>query len=634
MNFLPITKEELEGRQPDFVLVTGDAYVDHPSFGAAVIGRVLEAQGFLVAVLAQPDWRDAASFEVFGKPRLGFLVTGGNIDSMVSNYTVAKKRREKDLYSPGAKPGLRPDRALIVYGNKIREAYKDTVIILGGLEASLRRLSHFDYWDGSVRRSALLDASADILVYGMGERAIIQIAKLLDKGVPASSINIKGIVRRVPKTETIEGCVELPSYKEAKSSKAAYAKSFMLQYENTDSISAKGLIERYPDAVVVQNPPAAPLTKEEFDGVYNLSFMRMPHPAYDKDGGVPACEEVSCSVISSRGCFGGCNFCALSFHQGRHVQGRSHESILKEVGIIAKDPRFKGYIHDVGGPTANFRKPSCKGQSVRGVCPKKQCLFPAPCKNLEVDHEDYRSLLKKIREQPGIKKVFVRSGIRYDYLLQDKSEAFLRELIEHHISGQLKVAPEHVSPKVLDKMGKPRIEAFEKFLDRYEKINEKLGMKQFLVPYLMSSHPGSGLNEAIELAEYLRDMGIRPEQAQDFYPTPGTLSTCMYYTEMDPRTGERVHVAKSPHEKAMQRALIQYRLPQNHELVKEALTLAGRRDLIGFAPKCLIRPRELAKTQGKPVSGQGKAKAGAHAGDQKNMKNARNQRNDRKMKKR
>jgi uncharacterized radical SAM protein YgiQ len=383
----------------------------------------------------------------------------------------------------------------------------------------------------------------------------------------------------------------------------------MLQYENTDSVSAKGLIERYPDAVVAQNPPAAPLSKDEFDKVYSLSFMRMPHPAYDKDGGVPACEEVSCSVISSRGCFGGCNFCALSFHQGRHVQGRSHESILREVDIISKDPRFKGYIHDVGGPTANFRKPSCKGQSSRGVCPKKQCLFPSPCKNLDVDHEDYRQLLKKIREMPSIKKVFIRSGIRYDYLLQDKSDAFFNELVKHHVSGQLKVAPEHVSPKVLDSMGKPRIEVFGKFLKKYEQINERLGMKQYLVPYLMSSHPGSGLSEAVELAEFLRDMGIRPEQAQDFYPTPGTLSTCMYYTEIDPRTGEKLYVAKSPHEKALQRALIQYRLPQNHELVKEALILAGRKDLIGFSPKCLIRPRELGKPKAKPGSASKRAAA-------------------------
>jgi uncharacterized radical SAM protein YgiQ len=595
---LPISKDELGGRQPDFVLATGDAYVDHPSFGAAVIGRLLESKGFLVAVLAQPDWREASSFAAFGRPRLAFLVTGGNIDSMVSNYTVAKKRREKDLYSPGGKAGLRPDRALIVYGNKIREAFKDTPIVLGGLEASLRRLAHFDYWDGTVRRSALLDASADLLVYGMGERAIVEIAEKLAEGVPAREIKgVRGTVFRAGKEGAPSGYIELPSYKEAKRSKSSYAESFMIQYANTDARSAKGLCELYPDALVLQAPPAEPLTREEFDAVYNLRYMRAPHPSYGMDGGVPASEEISCSVISSRGCFGGCSFCSLTFHQGRSVQSRSHESILAEVDIITKDPRFKGYIHDVGGPTANFRKPSCKLQEGRGVCPGRQCLFPKPCGNLEADHEDFRQLLRKIREKPGVKKVFIRSGIRYDYLLHDKDDKFLQDLIRHHVSGQLKVAPEHVSPKVLDKMGKPGFEVFEKFMAKYIEINNKLGLKQFLVPYLMSSHPGSGIDEAIELAEKLRDMGIRPEQAQDFYPTPGTLSTCMYYTEIDPRTREPVHVAKSPHEKAMQRALIQYTLPQNRELVKEALVLAERRDLIGFGPKCLLPPRILKKRQ-------------------------------------
>ncbi|MDR1537229.1 MAG: YgiQ family radical SAM protein [Clostridiales bacterium] len=597
MEFLPATRRELEKRgvaAPDFVLVTGDAYVDHPSFGAAVIGRLLQSKGYEVAVLAQPDWKSKDSFLALGCPKLAFLVTGGNIDSLVSNYTVAKRRREKDVYSPGGEPGLRPDRALIVYGNKLREACKQVPIVLGGLEASLRRLAHYDYWDDKVRRSILLDSAADLLVYGMGERQILEIAEALARGVPIAEITyVRGTVFKASSSWAEEGCTALPSFKEVKGSKDAYAKSFLVQQANTDARSASKLSELYPDGAVVQNPPAMPLDTREFDEVSSLRYMRVAHPMYEK-AGVPAVEEVKFSIISSRGCFGGCSFCALSFHQGRSVQSRSHASILDEVEMIKKMPDFKGYIHDVGGPTANFRHPSCSKQASNGVCPGKQCLFPKPCGNLKPSHDDYRSLLKKIRERPGIKKVFVRSGIRYDYLMLDVGSKFLEDLVKHHVSGQLKVAPEHVSPRVLEKMGKPPIEVFERFACKYKDLNGKYGLKQYLVPYLMSSHPGSDLDAAIELAEYLRDHGIRPEQAQDFYPTPGTLSTCMYYTEMDPRTGRRVNVPKNPHEKAMQRALIQYRLPQNYELVKEALCKAGRRDLIGFDKQCLIPPRKLS----------------------------------------
>jgi uncharacterized radical SAM protein YgiQ len=597
-NFLPINKEDMVERgweQLDFVLVSGDAYVDHPSFGTAVIGRVLESRGYKVGIIAQPEWENNEAFKVLGKPKLGFLITSGNIDSMVNHYTAAKKKRSDDLYSPGGKGGYRPDRATIVYSNKVKELYSDVPIILGGLEASLRRFAHYDYWSNKVRRSILLDAKADLIVYGMGERQIIEIAEALESGIPAKEITfIKGTVYKTKDKDRAYEALFLPHYDEILESKKKYAESFMLQYNNMDSIVGKPLVEPYKSYYIVQNPPPEPMPQMELDDIYALPYMRTYHPIYEKMGGIPAIKEVKFSLISNRGCFGNCSFCAITFHQGRVVQPRSHRSILAEAKQIVWDPEFKGYIHDVGGPTANFRHAACEKQVKHGVCADRQCLYPKPCKQLKIDHKDYLKLLRNLRQLPNVKKVFIRSGLRYDYLIHDNNDEFFKELVEHHISGQLKVAPEHVSPKVLEKMGKPQREIYDKFTKKYHKLNEDLGMKQFLVPYLMSSHPGSDLKEAIELAEYLRDLGHMPEQVQDFYPTPGTLSTCMYYTELDPRTMEPVYVPKTGHEKAMQRALIQYRKPQNYNLVYEALMKAGRDDLIGFDKKCLLRPRQTA----------------------------------------
>ena len=599
--FLPVSKEDMEARgisQLDFVYVIGDAYVDHPSFGPAIISRILEDNGYTVGIIAQPDWKNEESISVLGKPRLGFLVCGGNMDSMVNHYFVSKKPRPTDAYTPGGKTGKRPDHAVVVYGNLIRRVYKDSPIIIGGIEASLRRLAHYDYWSDSFKRSILLDSQADIISYGMGEKSIVEIADALNSGIDVKYITF--IQGTVYKTKDISGIYKgeiLPEYEEMKTDKLRYADSFQIQYENTDPFSGKTLIEGYPNGIyVVQNPPAMPLSTEEMDHVYELPYARTYHPMYETDGGIPAIAEIKFSLISNRGCFGGCSFCALTFHQGRCVQVRSHESIIEEAKLITQDKDFKGYIHDVGGPTANFRQPSCEKQMNVGVCKNRQCLFPKPCPNMKADHSDYLQLLRKLRSLPKVKKVFIRSGIRFDYLMADKDDTFFYELVEHHISGQLKVAPEHISDAVLSKMGKPENAVYERFVKKYYDINNKLGKKQFLVPYLMSSHPGSTLKEAIELAEYLRDLGYMPEQVQDFYPTPSTISTVMYYTGIDPRDKKPVYVCKNPHEKAMQRALIQYRNPKNYELVKEALLKAGREDLIGFDKKCLIRPRNAGKT--------------------------------------
>lgn len=602
MDFLPVTVEDMKKRgweQPDFIYVSGDAYVDHPSFGAAIITRMLESKGYKVCVIPQPNWKTTDDFTKFGKPKIAFLVSGGNIDSMVNHYSVAKKKRDKDLYSPGGEGGHRPDRATIVYCQKIREAYGNSVtIMIGGIEASLRRLSHYDYWDNKVRRSILLDSQADILIYGMGEHQIVELAEALESGIEAKDITfVRGTVYKTKTLENIyDDYIELPHFKESSKDKKVYAEGFLKQYENTDAITAKILVEPYNDCYVVQNKPSLPLTQSEFDYSYGLPYMRNYHPMYEEKGGIPAIEEVKFSIISNRGCFGSCNFCALAFHQGRVIQARSHQSILTEAEKITWEPDFKGYIHDVGGPTANFRQPACDKQLTKGACKNRQCLFPDACKNLKVDHRDYVKLLRKLREVPRVKKVFVRSGIRYDYLIYDKDETFFNELCKYHVSGQLKVAPEHIVPRVLGKMGKPSREVYDRFTKKFYEINKKIGKEQYLVPYLMSSHPGSDLKAAVELAEYLRDLGYMPEQVQDFYPTPGTLSTCMFYTGIDPRTNEEVYVPKTPHEKAMQRALIQYRLPRNYDLVNEALHKAGRTDLIGFDKHCLIRPRRDNKS--------------------------------------
>ncbi|MCL2528077.1 MAG: YgiQ family radical SAM protein [Defluviitaleaceae bacterium] len=609
MPFLPTTPEEIKNHgQVDFVLVTGDAYVDHPSYGASIIARLLESRGYSVAILPQPDWKTTTDFTRFGQPKLAFLVTGGNIDSMVNHYSVSLHKRKSDAYSPGGQLGKRPNRATIVYCNKIREVYKNIPIIIGGLEASLRRLAHYDYWDNEVRRSILLDSGADIIVYGMGENQIIEIAEALESGLEAHHLTfIQGTVFKTKDISFLDAPIILPSFKSIKEptaqSKKEYAKSFMLQYHNGDYLTAKPLVEAYANIYVVQNIPAKPLTTQELDRVYSLPYARDYHPMYKVTGGVPAIEEIKFSITANRGCFGGCNFCALHFHQGRVVQGRSHKSIIAEATSFTHDPGFKGYIHDVGGPTANFRAPSCSRWAQEGAKPcKRQCLTPKPCPNLKYDHEDYIKLLKTLREIPKVKKVFVRSGIRYDYMLADpKGDAFLQELCAHHVSGRLKVAPEHVSDKVLGIMGKPEFEAYIKFAQKYEAVNKKLGKEQYLVPYLMSSHPGCNLDDAIQLAEYLQSVGHIPEQVQDFYPTPGTLSTCMYYTGLDPRTMKRVFVAKSQREKTTQRALIQYRLPVNYEIVKNALIRAGRKDLIGHDPKALIRPAKAAKPSMPPA---------------------------------
>ena len=597
-NFLPITREEMKERgwdQVDFVYVSGDAYVDHPSFGHAIITRLLESRGYRVGIIAQPDWRKPESVQVFGEPRLGFLVSAGNMDSMVNHYSVSKKRRKTDAYTPGGEMGKRPDYACVVYGNLIRQTYKKTPIILGGIEASLRRMAHYDYWSDKLKRSVLLDSGADVISYGMGEHSIIELAEALDAGIPVEDITyIAGTVVKTKSLDSIYDAEILPSFEDLKADKMNYARSFYTQYLNTDAFNGKRLVEPYSEHLyVVQNPPATPLTQMEMDDVYSLPYQRTYHPSYEAKGGVPAIKEIKFSLISNRGCFGGCSFCALTFHQGRIVQVRSHESLIEEAKEITKDKDFKGYIHDVGGPTANFRHPSCKKQMEHGVCKTRQCLFPSPCKNLDADHRDYVSLLRKLRDIPKVKKVFIRSGIRFDYLLADKKQEFLRELCEYHVSGQLKVAPEHVAGPVLSLMGKPEHKVYEEFTRQFYKMNEKIGKEQYLVPYLMSSHPGATLKEAVELAEYCRDLGYMPEQVQDFYPTPSTLSTCMYYTGVDPRTMQKVYVPKSPHEKAMQRALIQYRNPELYDLVIEALHKAGRSDLIGFGPKCLVRPRQM-----------------------------------------
>ena len=615
-NFLPITREEMKGRgwdQVDFVYVSGDAYVDHPSFGHAIITRLLESRGYRVGIIAQPDWRKPESVQVFGEPRLGFLVSAGNMDSMVNHYSVSKKRRKTDAYTPGGEMGKRPDYACVVYGNLIRQTYKKTPIILGGIEASLRRMAHYDYWSDKLKRSVLLDSGADVISYGMGEHSIVELAEALDAGIPVEDITyIAGTVVKAKSLDSIYDAEILPSFEDLKADKMNYARSFYTQYLNTDAFNGKRLVEPYSEHLyVVQNPPAAPLTQMEMDDVYSLPYQRTYHPSYEAKGGVPAIKEIKFSLISNRGCFGGCSFCALTFHQGRIVQVRSHESLIEEAKEITKDKDFKGYIHDVGGPTANFRHPSCKKQMEHGVCKTRQCLFPSSCKNLDADHRDYVSLLRKLRDIPKVKKVFIRSGIRFDYLLADKKQEFLRELCEYHVSGQLKVAPEHVAGPVLSLMGKPEHKVYEEFTRQFYKMNEKIGKEQYLVPYLMSSHPGSTLKEAVELAEYCRDLGYMPEQVQDFYPTPSTLSSCMYYTGVDPRTMQKVYVPKSPHEKAMQRALIQYRNPELYDLVIEALHKAGRSDLIGFGPKCLVRPRQMRGSGNDKKAGRKEPKKGS-----------------------
>lgn len=590
--FLPISKEDLKKRkieQLDFIIVSGDAYVDHPSFGTAIIGRTLEAQGFTVGIIAQPRWNDCEDFKKLGKPKYGFLVNSGNIDSMVNHYTTAKKTRREDLYSPGGEAGHRPDRALIVYCNRIREAYKDAAIAIGGIEASLRRFAHYDYWDNKVRRSILVDSKADLLMYGMGEKTIIQIAELLRYGASIKNINtVRGTCYLTKDISSIKNAVTVPSFEEVSTDKKAYGNAYKLEYYEQDSINGRTIIQKYGDRYLVQNPPQEDLTQAEMDMTYDLPYTRTYHPTYEAKGGIPAIQEVEFSITSHRGCFGSCSFCALTFHQGRVIQNRGQESIIEEAKLLTTLPNFKGYIHDVGGPTANFRHRACKKQIEHGTCKNKQCMFPAPCKNLIIDHTEYLSLLKKVRNLPGIKKVFVRSGIRYDYLIHDKNDSFFKELCEHHISGQLKVAPEHVVPRVLNQMGKPTKEIYDKFVNKYFQINEKIDKKQFLVPYLMSSHPGSDLNAAIELAEYIKKMGYTPEQVQDFYPTPGSLSTTIYYTGVNPLTNEAVYVPITSEEKDMQRALIQFAVPKNHSKVKKALIKARREDLIGNGKNCLI----------------------------------------------
>ena len=603
--FLPISKKDMKQRgweQCDFVYVIGDAYVDHPSFGHAIISRVLERAGYKVGIISQPDWRDPASIDILGRPRLGFLVMGGNMDSMVNHYSVFKHHRKTDAYTPGGVTGKRPDYATVVYCNLIRQRYKDLPIIIGGMEASLRRLAHYDYWSDKMKRSILLDSQADLLLYGMGERSIVEVADALNAGLSAQDLCfIDGTVYRSRTTDQVVDGITLPDWETVKADKAAYARSFYTQYLNTDPFTARPLIEPYGRDFVIQNPPQKPLTQEEMDLSYDLPYENNYHPSYEKAGGVPAIKEIKFSLTSNRGCFGGCSFCAITFHQGRIIQTRSHESILREAERMTRDPEFKGYIHDVGGPTANFRLPACEKQLSKGVCAGKQCLFPRPCRNLRADHSDYVELLRKLRALPGVKKVFIRSGIRFDYLLADKDDTFFRELVKHHVSGQLRVAPEHVSDHVLDLMGKPRNAVYERFVDKYKSLCGKMGLDQYVVPYLMSSHPGSRLEDAVLLAEHVRDMGYMPEQVQDFYPTPSTISTVMYYTGLDPRTMQPVYVARDPHEKAMQRALIQYRDPKNWALVHEALIRCHREDLIGTGPKCLIRPRKKAPQGGAKV---------------------------------
>ena len=626
-DFLPVTKKEMQQRgwdQVDFVYLTGDAYVDHPSFGAAIISRLLESRGYRVGIIPQPDWRKKESVQVFGAPRLGFLVSAGNMDSMVNHYTVSRKHRQKDSYSPGGEMGLRPDMPTVVYSNLIRQTYKHTPIILGGIEASLRRLAHYDYWENKVRRSVLLDSGADLISYGMGEHSIIQIAEALQSGLPIDEITfVPGTVYKCKDLSRAYDPVILPSYETVSSDKKAYAESFAEQYRNTDPFTARVMAENYGNrGYVIQNPPALPLSQQEMDDVYDLPYRNAWHPMYDARGGIPALEEIKFSLTSNRGCFGGCNFCALTFHQGRILQTRSHDSILREAEKMTKDPDFKGYIHDVGGPTADFGQPSCQKQLTKGVCQNRQCLFPKPCGNLTVDHTDYVSLLRKLRKLSGVKKVFIRSGVRFDYVVADKSPVFLQELVKHHVSGQLRVAPEHVSNQVLHYMGKPSHEVYQQFLDQYEKANAATGRKQYAVPYFMSSHPGCTIKEAVKLAEYVRDLGFTPEQVQDFYPTPSTLSTCMYYTGIHPLTKEKVYIPRDPHEKAIQRALMQYKNPANRNLVLEGLKMAGRMDLVGFGPKCLLRPeRDRRKESGRTISGAERKKAQGRKPARKTIRN-------------
>jgi len=604
MEFLPVNRKEMEERgwgEVDFVYVSGDAYVDHPSFGASIITRVLEDAGYRIGFLAQPEYRTCDAFKEFGRPRLGFLVSAGNIDSMVAHYTAAKKKRSDDYYSPGGKAGKRPDRACIVYSNRIREAYGDVPIILGGLEASLRRFAHYDYWDNKVRRSILVDSRADILTYGMGENILLRIAALLDKGVPVKKIrDVRGTVFLAKEGDKLHfDAVDTFDYDELKTDKAIYAKAYGIQYRNQDAIYGKAVLEHYGDKILVQNPPMPPLEREELDRVYALPYMRTYHPMYEKEGGVPAIQEVRFSITHNRGCFGGCNFCALAFHQGRTVRSRSIESVVREAKIITEMPDFKGYIHDIGGPTANFRYGACKKQLTDGVCASRKCLAPTPCKNLVADHTEYIELLKAVEALPKVKKVFIRSGIRFDYLLADKSDAFFKKLVRDHVSGQLKVAPEHCDTGVLRAMGKPAFDVYEKFRKKYFQLSAECGLEQYLVPYLMSSHPGSTLESAVELALCLKRAGYAPEQVQDYYPTPGTPSTVMYYTGINPLDGKKVYVATDYHEKQLQRALLQYNRPQNYDLVVEALKKCGRTDLIGFGADCLIRPRQSKPPQKK-----------------------------------
>jgi len=608
--FLPVSAEDMHSRGwwwYDFLVVTGDAYVDHPSFGTAVIGRLLEAEGYRVAILSQPDWHDCEAFKAMGRPRLGIMIGSGNLDSMVAHYTAAKKRRSEDFYSPGKKAGLRPDHAVIVYANRAREAFPDCPIIIGGLEASLRRFAHYDYWDDKVRRSALIDSGADILSYGMGEYATREIARRLKKKEPISSMtDIRGtaVVVNEPSLCAYES-VTLPSFEEVRDNIRHYADATRIEYQEHDPVRGKALIQQHDKRYLIVNPPAMPLTTKELDFVAELPYTRTWHPMYAEDGGVPAIEEVRFSVTHNRGCFGGCNFCALAFHQGRMVTSRSHESVIREVTALTKLPDFKGYINDVGGPSANFRRPSCQKQLKYGMCADKRCLAPTACPNLDADHSDYLALLRKLRAIPGVKKVFVRSGIRYDFMLQDKNSEFFAELVKFHISGQLKVAPEHCIDSVLDYMGKPHIDVYEKFMERYARLNDRYSKEQYVVPYLMSSHPGSTLQDAVALAEFLNKKGRQPEQVQDFYPTPGTISTCMYYTGIDPITMKSVYVAKTFHEKAMQRALLQWKRPDKRKLVIEALKEAGREDLIGYGPECLVRPDYSPK---KPAGAKPKPK--------------------------
>lgn len=621
--FLPVSRADMEARgwdRCDFVYVCGDAYVDHPSFGMAIISRVLEHAGYRVGIICQPDWTDPASIAALGEPRLGFLISAGNMDSMVNHYTVNKKPRHEDAYTPGGRAGARPNRAVTVYGNLIRRTFKDKPIIIGGIEASLRRLAHYDYWQDKLKRSVLLDSSADILLYGMGERSIVEVADALDGGLPVDQITfVNGSVYRTSGTGALDNVFDyelLPSWDVLEKDRLAYARSFNIQQQNMDPITGGRLVEPYPNGVyVVQNPPSAPLTEREMDEVAELPYARHWHPDYDAAGGIPAFDEIRFSISSNRGCFGECSFCALAFHQGRMVQVRSRESIMREAEVLTHDPEFKGYINDVGGPTANFFKPACKKQLTHGVCKNRRCLWPNVCRNMDTNEDAYAELLRDLRQIPGVKKVFVRSGIRFDYTMADASDKFLVELLQHHVSGQLRLAPEHVSDAVLSVMGKPRREVYDTFVERFERLSAEYGLKQYVVPYLISSHPGSTMKEAVELAEAVRDMGYMPEQVQDFYPTPSTMSTCMFYTGVDPRTMKPVYIPRDPHEKAMQRALIQYRKPENYKLVKEALRKAGREDLIGYGSKCLIRP-----VPPKPGAGGGKKQVGAGTGKPANGK--------------